>query len=119
MQKNALDLVPKNSSERADPQNGSQLEADERRDRPPWQVFIVFLITTVVILFFYGSNVESPSLLLVELLIEAAAINLGSFLGFLFGMPRAVIAASTTEENDADSPLSYRPSTNLGKYPIG
>ena len=111
--KNALDLVPENSSERGVPQNGAQSEADERRDRPPWQVFIVFLMTTILILFFYGSSVDSPSLLLVELLIASAAISLGSFLGFLFGMPRAVIAASTTEENDAEAPLSYRPSTNL------
>lgn len=40
-------------------------------------------------------------------------MSVGSLLGFLFGMPRAVVAPSTIEENDSDAPRSYHPSTNL------
>lgn len=40
-------------------------------------------------------------------------MSVGSLLGFLFGMPRSAVAASTNEENDSNSALPYRPSTNL------
>jgi hypothetical protein len=90
-----------------------QPEADESHDRPPWLVFVIFLTTATVLLVLYGWSVSSPPLLLTELLVGAASISVGSLLGFLFGMPRAMVAPSTSEETDAAAPMTYRPSTNL------
>jgi len=88
-------------------------EADKSHDRPPWLVFVIFLTTATILLSLYGWSVSSPPLLLTELLVGAASISVGSLLGFLFGMPRAMVAPSTSEETDAAAPMTYRPSTNL------
>lgn len=88
-------------------------ETDESRNRPPWIVFAVFLSAAIILLALYGWSVLSAPLLLTELLVGAASMSVGSLLGFLFGMPRSTVAASTNEENDSNSALPYRPSTNL------
>lgn len=100
----------------------------ERRDEPPWQILGILLLVTTAALTFYGWSVGSKPLLLIEILLGTAALTVGGFFGFLFGMPRAVaevvngtggapVKGDTTSDTiNSSSPareIRYQPSTNL------
>ena len=99
----------------ADPAQGGQAVADKsqstdqsdgmRKDAlPAWWSLLLIILTATLLLIIYGIISKSWPIALVELLIEAAALSIGAFLGFLFGMPRAP---------DGNTDATYKPSTNL------
>ena len=109
---------------------GSKVERAETpksevRERPPWNIFGALLVVAIALLALYGWSVGSRSFLFLEILLGAAALSVGGFFGFLFGMPRASTedanprsstVATTDKGNDraTSSPaVPYRPSTNL------
>jgi hypothetical protein len=85
------------------PQN---VQSDEmmKQARPAWWALLLVILAATLLLIIYGIISKSWPIALVELLIEAAALSIGAFLGFLFGMPRAP---------DGNADATYKPSTNL------
>jgi len=81
------------------------------KPRPPWLVFMIFLIAVALVLALYGWSVHSGTVVVIELLVAAASSCAGALFGFVFGIPRGPVQ-SNTEERLA-KPNNYRPSNSL------
>lgn len=81
--------------------------AGDKKD-PRWALFFGILIGLAVIcLALFGWSVSSVPLLLAELLVGFAAACFGGLLGFLFGLPRALV------RDEGENEPGYVPNTNL------
>ena len=86
--------------------------------RPPWEVVSGMLAFGVVLVVGFGAAHGSWQLLIAELLVAIAALIVGGFLGFLFGMPKSGApepgsAAATDANLTPRSANGLQPSTNL------
>lgn len=82
--------------------------------RPPWLVIAGFLLAATLVLVLVAWSRSSAMLLSAELLVAAAALSVGGFLGFLFGIPRGLVKNNTDDEHPNNgSSIDYRPSNNL------
>ena len=102
--------------------SGADGEPDKAEKRPPWSVITVLLLLASLMIVAHGALAASRTLLIVELLLATAALVVGGFLGFLFGIPRASTGAVVTVAGDGGvsketsgntAGSGYEPSTNL------
>lgn len=86
-------------------------DEDAENPQPPWMVIAIFLLTAILVVALVAWSRSSALLLSVELLVAAASLSVGGFLGFLFGIPRGRV--KDEEQSDNESSIDYRPSNNL------
>lgn len=83
-------------------------------DVPPWLMRLVFLVSICCVLvgvLAYAQHQSVPELAAAGAGI-AASLGVGSILGFVFGIPRALQSNSTAPKSEED-PAKYSPNTNL------
>jgi hypothetical protein len=94
------------------------LDDDPRPARNFRPIIVAVLAASLLLLAFYATLAPSDGLAVFGMLVlvAAAAIAVGSLLGFLFGIPRSLQdqrGATPEPGADADRPRSYMPNTNL------
>lgn len=108
------DPVNTQEEEATQPVAGGQNNPDEAEIRVPWWAFAVFLALAILVLALLAWSLRSTLILFIELMVAAASASVGALLGFLFGMPRAPLEPSPSNENKgASTDVTYRPSNNL------
>jgi hypothetical protein len=97
--------------------NGRSDEADYEEKRPPWLVLAIVIAVSVAVIVAYSLYASPLPLVLAELILATASLVSGGFVGFLFGIPRAVPTRSVAipgagTGGDATT-TDYEPSNNL------
>jgi CHASE2 domain-containing sensor protein len=80
-------------------ENDHRTDERMRRDAKPawWSLLILALLATVLLGIFGATSTSAVAL--VEMLLGATALSVGSFLGFLFGMPRPAFTVAAIADN--------------------